>query len=468
MASWKAIGRLGKGLTKLGAKAAVQSGKLAIKGVAAGAGAVYEKRGAIKAAAEASAKVAGKAVMATGRIAYRGSAAAAKAVYENRESIRKTAGDAVEATASALSGTAKTAYKAGASVTRVAYEHREEVAGALVGAATGTALAVRDASGHLVRDEDLRSKVRAIERESRRYHQLSEIHALLIREYRRKKSVLLDTLLVGGETVASYVRQGHVPEDVQRAYELAYPHVAASHSFVEQIESLQPDGIVGFTSGVKGKLFEMQYVEHLNEGNLPSGYFAELAQSATQPRWDIAIRGPEGAFLDIIQAKATESTGYVKQALDAHPHIDVVTTTEVHANLMMQGFAENVIDSGISDAAISANVEGVVGDATVSMSWMPSTVAFAVIAFSAYSKDGLTAYAKSREVGERSAKSYLAYLAGGAFAVASNTWWIGVIAGMGSRVILETGRKKRERADELDQLLEASRSANRRLEAAVT
>ena len=155
---------------------------------------------------------------------------------------------------------------------------------------------------------------------------------------------------------------------------------------------------------------------------------------------------------------------YVADALEKNSHIDVVTTSEVHSHLVMQGFSENVIDSGVSEDALSAAVEGAMDGATVSMDWMPSAVSLALIAFSAYSQEGLTAYQRSRQFGERSTKTYLAYLAGGGLAVVTNTWWIGVLGGMGSRLLLGAGRQKRERLTQLRQLVQSNEVVLRRME----
>ena len=109
-------------------------------------------------------------------------------------------------------------------------------------------------------------------------------------------------------------------------------------------------------------------------------------------------------------------------------------------------------------------VDGALDGATITMHWMPSAVSLALIAFSAYNEEGLSAYEKSRQFGERSTKSYLAYLAGGSLAVATNTWWIGVLGGMGSRFILGAGRQKRERLVRLQQLVNSNQVVLKQLE----
>ena len=424
MCLFKAVGKFAWEATKLTAKATAVTAGVAYKGAKATAGVIYDHREDIGSAAAATAKVAGKAALVTTQAAYSATAYTAKTIYD----------------------------------------HRDEIAGATVGVVKGTAGVVRDASGHLVRHESINAEVRTVETQSRRYRELSNRIKNRLRVSNRRKTVLLDTLLVGGETLAAYVNSGRIPEEIERAYALAYPNVAASRSFAGQVERLDGQELIGFASGVKGKMFEMQYVDYLNDGHLPTGFRAELAHSATNPGWDIAIIGPDGVLRDTIQAKATDSVSYVADALETNAHIDVVTTSEVHSHLVMQGFAENVIDSGISEDALSAAVEGAMDGSTVSMDWMPCAVSLALIAFSAYSQEGLSAYQKNRQFSERSTKTYLAYLAGGGLAVVTNTWWIGVLGGMGSRLLLGAGRQKRERLTQLRQLVQSNEVVLRRME----
>ncbi len=47
-------------------------------------------------------------------------------------------------------------------------------------------------------------------------------------------------------------------------------------------------------------------MEHLNSGDLPYGFNAELAISATQPGWDIRVLDENGQVSELLQAKATE------------------------------------------------------------------------------------------------------------------------------------------------------------------
>ena len=355
-------------------------------------------------------------------------------------------------------------YKSTAFTAKKAYENRKKIAGIFTGTLTATFVVLRDASGHLVSKESINLQKQKVEMQSQRYNRLTARFNNRLQIGSQRKAMMLDTLAVGGETLAAYINSGHMPEEIQQAYELAYPNVAAARSFADQIERLDGQELIGFVSGVKGKLFELQYVEYLNNGHLPEGFHAELAGSPTNPGWDIAIIGQNGELQDTIQAKATDSTTYVKSALEMNPQIDVVTTSEVHSHLIMQGISENLTDSGISEVALTAEIEGAMDGVTASMDWMPSVVLFALIAFSAYNQENLSEFQKGRQFGERSLKSYLAYLVGGSLAVATNTWWIGLLGGMGSRYILGDGHQKLEQRKQLKQFIHNNEVILQRLE----
>jgi hypothetical protein len=154
---------------------------------------------------------------------------------------------------------------------------------------------------------------------------------------------------------------------------------------------------------------------------------------------------------------------YGQQALDRYPNIDVVTTSEVRAQFVMIGAADHIADSHISNLAVTDAVEGGMDQAIGSMHWTPSIISLALIAFSAYSRKDLTLYQKSKQAGERSVKSYVAYLAGGAAALATGTWWIGMVGGIGTRTVLGSGRMKSDQLATLRELGEANKLVLKRL-----
>ena len=111
----------------------------------------------------------------------------------------------------------------------------------------------------------------------------------------------------------------------------------------------------GAVNTAKGKYFEYLVADRLNAGEqvgpvlLPDGYHAVLADSLNQPGWDMRIVGPDGATADYLQLKATDSAGYIQEALHRYPDIEILATHEVaHSGL--------VLDSGITESDLHDQV----------------------------------------------------------------------------------------------------------------
>lgn len=268
----------------------------------------------------------------------------------------------------------------------------------------------------------------------------------------QRKGRLLDLLVVGGVSLTEIVQSpSAVPEQVENAYRLAYPDMALRETFSSAVERMSPEQLIGFTSAVKGKLFELQLVDHLNNGGLPDGFQAELAGSAVQPGWDIRIVDEAGQVSDVLQAKATESVHYVQEALEKYPAIDVSTTTEVYAQLTALGIAEGVRNSGISEAALQATVESAAGGDVLSAadSLLPTSIGLAVIAMSVFMQKDMSLRARGAEFGNRAARSGTSVMAGKAAMVATQTWWLGLLAGVASGWLTGRGQHKRQQYEAL-------------------
>ena len=274
---------------------------------------------------------------------------------------------------------------------------------------------------------------------------------------RRRKDELLDLLVVGGVTLSQVLREpASVPENVQQAFALAYPGLAQTETFSDAVARMSSDELVGLVSGVKGKLFELELVDHLNSDGLPDGYHAEMAGSATQPGWDIRVLDENGQVSELLQAKATESAQYVQEALQRYPDIDVTTTTEVHAQLVALSLAENVHDSGISEAVLQAKVEAAAqSDAVFDASdLVPSSIGLAVIALSVFMKKDASLREKGAHFGQRSAKAGVSAGVGKAALVATQTWWVGLIGGVATSWLAGRGQEKREQYEALKTALD--------------
>lgn len=323
-------------------------------------------------------------------------------------------------------------------VTKIAYRHRRRIYGAV--ATTGAVTAhsahslgrsIYDAYSNVGYSEKRLARERgAIEEQSREYARLTKRARLL---------PALDSVAVGGDVLRTYALGARPTGEVAEAYRLAYPGEAATLSFTEKVRSLDESQLAGFASGIKGKLFELQYVDWLNKGNLPDGYTAAVAGSAIQPGWDIAISGPDGNVANVLQARATESVSYVAEAIETHPHIDVVTTDEVYSQLVLQGAADSVTSADITNAELSATVASALSDAGYSIGSGIPVISLALIAFTTYTIEDATAQEKARSAGSRIGYSYLAFLAAQGVLVVTQTWWLGVLGGGSVTYLLRRG-----------------------------
>lgn len=336
--------------------------------------------------------------------------------------------------------------------TEYLYDHRQQIwegtkigGHAFVSSVAGAAGFLYDtASLKLFDREKTETLRRRIEAQGKRYREL------VIQKMENHR--LVDSLAVGGDVLADILRTGEVPADVQAAYAAAYPDLAAHTSFAEAVGSHDGHGLTSFISAIKGKLFEMKYVDYLNNGNLPDGYAAQLATSATQPGWDIAITGADGHVANVLQMKATDSAEYVRHALDRYPDIDVVTTDEVYSHLVLNGAADAVTASGINDADLTSHVAHAADSAAYDMDWTPPVISLALIAFTSYNLKDADAYEKARCFGNRAGKSYLSYLLAGLVGLITQTWWLALLAGIGTRYAAHTGKNRREAYQELERI----------------
>ena len=113
---------------------------------------------------------------------------------------------------------------------------------------------------------------------------------------------------------------------------------------------------MGIANAAKGKYFEYLVVDRLNSGEivgdlfLGAGQRAELADSLTQPGWDVRIVDEDGEAVELLQMKATNSVGYVRDALERYPDIRIVASSEVSGGLDANSM---VLDAGISEREIA-------------------------------------------------------------------------------------------------------------------
>ena len=330
-----------------------------------------------------------------------------------------------------------------------AWEHKEEIAGGIVGGAKGVYHMGQNIYGSTIRNTDFEQRLEKLKEQSEEYRTICS----RLCDKLAKKDMLLDSLGISASVIHGYYHIDYIPEEVEEAYKAAYPIKSQTDNLRDIIEDADDTELAGLTSGIKGKLFEMRYVDFLNDGHLPDGYEAVLAESATNPGWDIAILDNNGMVVNELQMKATDSVDYIKTALERYPDIDIVTTEEVYNSVVMHEFADNVINSGISNEELTSVVTETLESDSVDMDWGLPVIPMLLIGYSVYKEESLSSFEKGTEFGDRYIQSYISYIAGGAVAVITNTWWLGLIASMGTKVFCKYGRVKFNKAKSLDRTI---------------
>ena len=171
----------------------------------------------------------------------------------------------------------------------------------------------------------------------------------LAQEYRSRgeRQVLEVAALAADISLDRITNLGLEPDDDPQfleAFRLQYPNVS-----LESLEGSSEERLSGLANGVKGKLLEVMVRDRLNaekrlgELQLEHGQEASLAESSTQPGWDLQIVNEDGSVAEEIQLKATESMSYVKKALEKYPDIRVATPSEIDDT------AEEILGTGISN-----------------------------------------------------------------------------------------------------------------------
>jgi hypothetical protein len=447
-----------KGSTKVAAKGIYEVGKFG-----------YEKRETIASGLTATAKGGGKLLQTGGTLLKDGAAAGTDFLLDTASKSDSVAGKAVAYSGVLVTGTATLlghGTKAAGSATEWAAPHIGQGTASL---ATSTlAMASETLDSVAVTQSDLQAKRDDLARRGEALAKRAEAYRRSIQsaQLSSRKKDLLDRLVIGGVTLSTFVaRPDAVSPQIEAAFEAAYPGLAASgQSFADAAARMTSAELPGLVASVKGKLFELQLVDHLNSGVLPAGYTASLAESATQPGWDLVVTDPSGAVSEVLQAKATDSVSYVQDALANYPAIDVVTTSEVFAQLSALGVAQSVRDSGISEAALESAVASAAsgGTALDAADFLPSALGLAVISLSFFLDASLTPEQRAAALGERVGRAGVSTAAGKALMLATGTWWVGLIGGVATHWLASSGRAKRAQLEQLDAMLGTLDAVERR------
>lgn len=242
---------------------------------------------------------------------------------------------------------------------------------------------------------------------------------------------LIDAVAVGvaieGALSLGSIDQDSLTAEAREAFELAYPNVP-----IESLPSLPEETLAGMVNAWKGKLFEVSVRDRLNEGewvgdhHLEPDQVAVLAESATQPGWDLRIIDQDGETADLIQLKATESFSYVREALDRYPDIPIIATSD----LLGAGDEESISVASISEQQLQEDI-GIEEGADAASSFADGTSHAALPLAAIVVTEGFQVLSGGKSVdeafasgGKRAVLSSIAAAVGGAVG-----WLLGPIGG---------------------------------------
>ena len=196
-------------------------------------------------------------------------------------------------------------------------------------------------------------------------HNLHTSFDALFRHYVKKhRQEIVDSIALGIALEAlldgDAIDIDALPNNVKEAFYLAFPNVS-----IDSLNERSHEELLGFVNAWKGKLFEVEVQDQLNAGmqvgdyQLEAGQHAELAESATQPGWDLKILNDDGTTADLIQLKSTDSASYIHEALDRYPDVPIIATSDIgsHADT-----SDAVSTADLSNDDTTSQIHEVIGD----------------------------------------------------------------------------------------------------------
>ena len=261
-----------------------------------------------------------------------------------------------------------------------------------------------------------------------------------------------DACVISGLTASQMLYSG-IPEDVQEAFEKAYPGLASKDSFIDTWSSYDDyDSRLGFVNGIKGKLFEIKYVEHLNQ-NLEPGYLATMSNNPINEGWDIKITGPNNEVENLLQLKATTTVSHVKEAIEKYPEIDVVTLSDLQGQLSsISSISNNVSASNISNEDLMLPIGEATGDQAFFFPTAP-LLALGYLIFDSYKRADLSTFKKHQQFSKRASGLALDTT----IISASATPFIGIPLVLGKAYLFRGARKNKEIVEYLKAQIEKSK-----------
>ena len=189
-----------------------------------------------------------------------------------------------------------------------------------------------------------------------------------------------------------------------------------------------------------------------------------MAESATQPGWDIKVTDSDGSLVELMSLKATDHAAYITHALERYPDIDVVSTSEVYAAMAGTPEGARLIDGGIDNVDLTTHVGDAAygsGDGLVHAGL--SFLALLPAAYKHFIASDKSAGDKTIGFTEQVSRGKFSAMAGKVAMLAVPYWPVALLASVGVSMVARVGDNRREQHDRLTQLLGSIRAESGRL-----
>ena len=140
------------------------------------------------------------------------------------------------------------------------------IGGAVVSVVSTTAGLIGDTWALLYTDKDFARLYTMMKGQAVEYADLHKKISPVMEQQQTRREIVLDSLGLGTRGFLGQLIGWQVPEELQRAYSLACPDLAAQMSLQHAIQAMNDMQLNGFSNLLKGKLFELRYAEYLNDG----------------------------------------------------------------------------------------------------------------------------------------------------------------------------------------------------------